>query len=180
MKVIETALPGVLILEPRVFGDERGFFMESWNAKAFADIGITASFVQDNHSRSAKNVLRGLHYQIQHPQGKLLRVLQGSVFDVVVDLRRSSPHFGKAISAELSSDNKRMIWVPEGFAHGFLVTSDTADVAYKVTDFWVPQFERSLLWSDPALGIGWPSSGKPVLSAKDESAALLLDAEVFS
>ena len=166
-----------------MFDDERGFFMESWNAKAFADIGITASFVQDNHSRSAKNVLRGLHYQVQQPQGKLLRALHGSVFDVVVDLRRSSPHFGKAISTELSAENKRMIWVPEGFAHGFLVTSETADVAYKVTDFWAPQFERSLLWSDPALGIRWPSitmRTKPVLSAKDESAALLLDAEVFS
>lgn len=167
MKVIETSLPEVLVLEPKVFGDERGFFIETWNEKVFAELGIHAKFVQDNHSRSARGVLRGLHYQLKRPQGKLLRVLQGSVFDVVVDVRRSSPRFGKMTTVELSSDNKRMVWVPEGFAHGFLVTSESADVAYKVTDFYAPEFERTLLWNDPALEITWPFSGQPQLSAKD-------------
>jgi dTDP-4-dehydrorhamnose 3,5-epimerase len=179
MKVIDTALPEVKVLEPRVFGDSRGFFCETWNAKVFEDLGINARFVQDNHSRSARNVLRGLHYQIEHTQGKLLRVLAGAVFDVVVDMRRSSPNFGKHVGVELSADNHRMIWVPEGFAHGFVVVSDSADVAYKVTDFYSPAHERTLLWKDPALGIDWPCPTAPLLSAKDAVGLQLVDAETF-
>jgi dTDP-4-dehydrorhamnose 3,5-epimerase len=181
MNVIQTPLPGVLLLEPRVFGDERGFFMESFNARLLAErAGITDTFVQDNHSRSARGVLRGLHYQIQHPQGKLVRVVAGSVWDVAVDLRRSSPAFGKWFGVELSAENKRMVWVPPGFAHGFLVLSDSADFLYKTTDYWYPEHERSVLWNDPALAIGWPLQGEPVLSAKDRAGKPLSEAETFA
>src|SRR5262245_3919162 len=149
MKTLEAGLPGVLIVEPQVFGDDRGFFYESWNARAFAGAGVAASFVQDNHSRSAANVLRGLHYQIRSPQGKLVRVIAGEVFDVVVDLRRSSPAFGRWHGVHLSAQNKRMLWIPPGFAHGFLVTSDGAEFLYKTTDYWVPEDERTIAWNDP-------------------------------
>lgn len=178
--VTPTALPEVLILEPRVFGDARGFFFESFNQRDFAQAtGLDIEFVQDNHSRSVKGVLRGLHYQIQHPQGKLVRVTQGEVFDVVVDLRRDSPNFGKWDGVVLSADNKRQLWVPPGFAHGFLVTSDTAEFLYKTTDYWYPEFERSLLWNDPAVGVSWPLTAEPQLAAKDAAAKTLAEAEVF-
>ena len=178
--VTPTALPEVLILEPKVFGDARGFFFESFNQRDFAQAtGLDVQFVQDNHSRSVKGVLRGLHYQIQHPQGKLVRVTQGEVFDVVVDLRRNSPNFGKWDGVLLSADNKRQLWVPPGFAHGFVVTSDTADFLYKTTDYWYPEFERSLLWSDPAVGVRWPLTAEPQLAAKDAAAKTLAEAEVF-
>jgi dTDP-4-dehydrorhamnose 3,5-epimerase len=181
MKVIASAIPDVLIIEPKVFGDERGFFFESFNQKKFLELtGLNVDFVQDNHSRSAKNVLRGLHYQIQQPQGKLVRVVQGTVFDVALDIRRSSPTFGQHIGVELSSDNKRMLWVPPGFAHGFVVLSDTAEFLYKTTDYWAPEFERSIAWNDPALGIEWPVEGEPALSAKDQQGKLLADAECFA
>ena len=181
MNVIPTAIPDVLIIEPKVFGDERGFFFESFNRRQFAGlIGRNVDFVQDNHSRSAKNVLRGLHYQIQQPQGKLVRVVQGAVFDVAVDIRRSSPTFGQHVGVELSADNKRMLLVPEGFAHGFVVVSDTAEFLYKTTDYWAPEFERSLAWNDPALGIQWPIQGEPSLSAKDQQAKALAEAEHFA
>jgi dTDP-4-dehydrorhamnose 3,5-epimerase len=175
-----TSLPGVLIIEPKVFGDDRGFFYESFNERRFADItGVTARFVQDNHSRSVKNVLRGLHYQIQQPQGKVVRVVAGEVFDVAVDIRKSSPHFGRWVGVTLSADNKRQMWVPPGFAHGFVVTSESAEVLYKTTDYWAPEFERSILWSDPAIGIDWPLDGPPRLSGKDQVAGLLSQAELF-
>lgn len=178
--VTPTALPEVLILEPRVFGDARGFFFESFNQRDFAQAtGLDVEFVQDNHSRSVKGVLRGLHYQIQHPQGKLVRVTQGEVFDVVVDLRRDSPNFGKWDGVLLSADNKRQLWVPPGFAHGFVVTSDTAEFLYKTTDYWYPEHERSLLWNDPAVGVRWPLTGEPQLAAKDAAAKTLAEAEVF-
>ena len=178
--VTPTKLPEVLILEPKVFGDARGFFFESFNQRDFAQAtGLDMQFVQDNHSRSSKGVLRGLHYQIQHPQGKLVRVTQGEVFDVVVDLRRSSPNFGKWDGVLLSADNKRQLWVPPGFAHGFLVTSDTAEFLYKTTDYWYPEFERSLLWNDPAVGVQWPMQTAPQLAAKDAAARSLAEAEVF-
>jgi dTDP-4-dehydrorhamnose 3,5-epimerase len=178
--VTPTALPEVLILEPKVFGDARGFFFESFNQRDFAQAtGLDLQFVQDNHSRSVKGVLRGLHYQIQHPQGKLVRVTQGEVFDVVVDLRRNSPNFGKWDGVLLSADNKRQLWVPPGFAHGFVVTSDTAEFLYKTTDYWYPEFERSLLWSDPAVGVRWPLTAEPQLAAKDAAAKTLAEAEVF-
>ena len=178
--VTPTALPEVLILEPRVFGDARGFFFESFNQRDFSQAtGLEVQFVQDNHSRSVKGVLRGLHYQIQHPQGKLVRVTQGEVFDVVVDLRRHSPNFGKWDGVLLSADNKRQLWVPPGFAHGFVVTSDTAEFLYKTTDYWYPEFERSLLWNDPAVGVRWPLQGEPQLAAKDAAARTLDEAEVF-
>jgi dTDP-4-dehydrorhamnose 3,5-epimerase len=181
MKVIPTAIPDVLIIEPTVFGDERGFFFESFNQRKFAELtGLTIDFVQDNHSRSARNVLRGLHYQIQQPQGKLVRVVQGAVFDVAVDIRRSSPTFGKHVGVELSSDNKRMVWIPPGFAHGFVVLSDTAEFLYKTTDYWASEFERSIAWDDPAIGIEWPIKGVPGLSAKDLQGKLLADAECFA
>lgn len=181
MIVTDTALPGVKLIEPRVFGDDRGFFVESWNARAFADAGIDAAFVQDNHSRSARHVLRGLHYQIVEPQGKLVRVVSGTVFDVAVDLRRSSPHFGRWTGALLSAENKHSFWVPPGFAHGFVVLSDTADFLYKCTTFYAPEHERSLAWDDPALGIDWRIDGAlPILSAKDAAAPRLADAEVFA
>lgn len=181
MNVIPTTIPDVLIIEPKVFGDERGFFFESFNHRQFAElIGRNVDFVQDNHSRSAKNVLRGLHYQIQQPQGKLVRVVQGTVFDVAVDIRRSSPTFGQYAAVELSAENKRMLWVPEGFAHGFVVLSDTAEFLYKTTDYWAPEFERSIAWSDPTIGIQWPIQGEPSLSAKDQQAKALAEAEHFT
>lgn len=178
--VTPTALPEVLILEPKVFGDARGFFYESFNQRDFAQAtGLDVQFVQDNHSRSVKGVLRGLHYQIQHPQGKLVRVTRGSVFDVVVDIRRSSPRFGMWAGVELSADNFRQLWVPPGFAHGFVVTSESAEFLYKTTDYWYPAHERSLLWNDPALGIVWPMQDAPQLAAKDAAAKTLAEAEVF-
>lgn len=180
MQIQPTAIPDVLILEPTVFGDDRGFFYESYNQQRFAELtGVTPEFVQDNHSKSAKGVLRGLHYQIQQPQGKLVRVTAGAVFDVVVDLRKSSPTFGNWLGVELSGDNKRQLWIPEGFAHGFVVTSDSAEFLYKTTDYWAPQYERSILWNDPAIGIDWPLEGEPLLSGKDKLGTLLADAEVF-
>jgi len=178
--VTPTAIADVLVLEPKVFGDARGFFFESFNASDFAQAtGLTHDFVQDNHSKSARGVLRGLHYQIQHPQGKLVRVVQGEVFDVAVDLRRRSPTFGRWVGERLSADNKRQLWVPPGFAHGFVVLSESAEFLYKTTDYWYPEHERSLLWNDPALGIDWPIDGAPQLAAKDAAAARLKDAEVF-
>lgn len=180
MKIVTTPIAGLLIVEPTVFGDQRGFFYESFNAKKFAELtGVQAVFVQDNHSRSAKGVLRGLHYQIQQTQGKLVRVTAGAVFDVVVDLRKSSPTFGRWFGLELSADNKRQLWIPPGFAHGFLVTSDFAEFVYKTTDYWAMEHERALLWNDPAIGIEWPLDGEPLLSGKDQQAVLLADAEVF-
>ena len=182
MNVIQTAIPGLLILEPKVFGDARGFFMESYNAEAFQDAtGLTLNFVQDNHSRSGKGVLRGLHYQIEQAQGKLVRVTRGSVFDVAVDLRKSSPTFGKWVGVELSEENSRQLWIPPGFAHGFLVTSDSADFLYKTTDYYAPQFERSLAWNDPTVGVEWPLAGTaPLLSAKDIAGKPLAECETFA
>ncbi len=178
--ITPTALPEVLILEPKVFGDARGFFYESFNQRDFAKAtGLDVQFVQDNHSRSVKGVLRGLHYQIEHPQGKLVRVTQGEVFDVVVDLRRSSPNFAKWDGVLLSAQNYRQLWVPPGFAHGFVVTSDTAEFLYKTTDYWYPEFERSLLWNDPAVGVQWPITGTPQLAAKDASARPLAEVQAF-
>ena len=166
--VTQTNLPEVLILEPRVFGDDRGFFFESFNQRDFQQAtGLDVNFVQDNHSKSSQGVLRGLHYQIKHPQGKLVRVTQGTVYDVAVDLRRSSPNFGKWVGVELSADNKRQLWVPPGFAHGFVVTSKTAEFLYKTTDYWYPEYERSVLWCDPTVGVRWPANGEPKLAAKD-------------
>ncbi len=180
MNVIPSPLPGVLIIEPRVFGDARGFFYESYNEKVFAEkTGVTAHFVQDNHSRSNNNVLRGLHYQIRQPQGKLVRVIAGEVYDVVVDIRRSSPQFGKWTATTLSADNRRMLWVPAGFAHGFLVISEYAEFEYKTTNYWAPQFERCIVWNDPQLAIPWPLQTDPLLSAKDRQGSLLDKAEVF-
>jgi dTDP-4-dehydrorhamnose 3,5-epimerase len=180
MKVIRTPIPDVLIFEPKVFGDERGFFLESWNARSFGDaVGGDIRFVQDNHSRSRCGVLRGLHYQIRQPQGKLVRVASGRVFDVAIDLRKSSPTFGRWAGAELSADNHRQLWIPAGFAHGFLVLSDSADFLYKTTDYYAPEHERSVAWNDPAIGIDWPTEAAPVLSAKDKAAMPLRDAEVF-
>lgn len=169
MNVIPTSLPEVLIIEPKGFGDARGFFMESWNARAFAQAtGVNLPFVQDNHSRSAHGVLRGLHYQIVQPQGKLVRVVAGSVFDVAVDMRRSSPRFGQWAGVELSADNHRQLWVPPGFAHGFVVLSDSADFLYKTTDYYAPQHERCIIWNDPTLAVAWPLAGPPILSPRDE------------
>ena len=179
-QVTQTALPDVLILEPKVFGDERGFFFESFNRRDFEKAcGLQVDFVQDNHSKSSKGVLRGLHYQIQHPQGKLVRVTQGQVFDVAVDLRRSSPHFGKWVGVELSADNKRQLWVPPGFAHGFLVMSESAEFLYKTTDYWFPEHERSLLWNDPTVGIVWPIQDTPKLASKDADGKTLDQADLF-
>lgn len=181
MKVTPTAIPEVLVLEPQVYGDQRGFFFESFNARRFEEItGQRVNFVQDNHSKSARGVLRGLHYQISQPQGKLVRVTAGTVFDVVLDLRAASPFFGRWVGVELSAENRRQIWVPPGFAHGFVVTSDSAECQYKSTDYWAPEYERSILWSDPALAIDWPLTGEPIVSAKDSRGTLLADAEVFS
>ena len=180
MQLIATQHPDVLLLRPKVFGDARGFFFESYNRKTFAELGIDAEFVQDNHSRSAKGVLRGLHYQISQPQGKLVRVVAGEVFDVAVDLRRSSPHFGRVASFQLSAEGHEMAWIPPGFAHGFLVLSEHAEFLYKTTDYYAPQFERSLLWNDPALNIAWPLDGAPLLSAKDQAGLPLAGCEVFA
>jgi len=180
MKVIESVLNGVFLMEPRVFGDARGFFLESFNAKVFNELtGVTAEFVQDNHSRSMRGVLRGLHYQIKQPQGKLVRVVVGSVYDVAVDLRRSSPTFGQWFGAELSADNKRVMWIPPGFAHGFMVTSEVAEFLYKTTDYWAPDHERSLMWNDPELGVAWPLQGEPMLSDKDRKGKPLAECEVY-
>jgi len=178
MKISPTVLPEVLIIEPKVFGDSRGFFFESFNQRAFNEAtGLDAEFVQDNHSRSAKGVLRGLHYQVQQPQGKLVRVVRGSVFDVAVDIRKSSPNFGRWVGVELTEENNRQLWVPPGFAHGFLVTSDTADFLYKTTDYYAPEFERCVAWNDPAIGIEWPLGGMtPQLSAKDKAGVSLANA----
>lgn len=181
MKVARTALPEVLVIEPRVFMDERGYFFESHNQREFeARTGIRANFVQDNQSQSKKNVLRGLHYQNPQPQGKLLRVLTGEVFDVVVDIRRSSPNFGKWDSIRLSAQNRLTVWVPPGFAHGFLVLSDDAEILYKTTDYYAPQHEHCILWNDPQLAIAWPLAGPPDLSPKDQRGKLLKDAQVFA
>ncbi len=180
MNVVTASIPDVLILEPKVFGDERGFFYESFNEREFTEkTGISTRFVQDNHSRSAKNVLRGLHYQIQQPQGKLVRVIFGSVYDVAVDLRRSSPTFGQWTANVLSDQNKHTLWIPAGFAHGFLVTSDYAEFIYKTTDYWAPSFERSIVWNDPDLDISWPLQGEPALSDKDRKGSPFNTAEVF-
>jgi dTDP-4-dehydrorhamnose 3,5-epimerase len=180
LNIIATSIPDVLIIEPKVFGDERGFFFESFNSRQFNEVvGRDVQFVQDNHSRSAKNVLRGLHYQIQQPQGKLVRVVQGSVFDVAVDIRKSSPTFGQHVGVKLSAENKRMLWIPEGFAHGFVVLSETAEFLYKTTDYWAPEFERSIAWNDPALDIKWPEEIKPSLSGKDKAGDLFKLAELF-
>ena len=181
MKIVPTAIPDLLIVEPTVYGDARGFFFESFNQQRFAELtGVQTHFVQDNHSKSAQHVLRGLHYQIQHPQGKLVRVVQGTVFDVAVDIRKSSPTFGQHVGVELSVDNKRMFWIPPGFAHGFVVLSDSAEFLYKTTDYWYPAHERSILWNDPALGIQWPLDVEPLLSGKDQQGKLLADAECFA
>jgi dTDP-4-dehydrorhamnose 3,5-epimerase len=169
----------VLLLEPRVFGDSRGFFFESWNERDFTHAGIHARFVQDNHSRSAKGVLRGLHYQLHRPQGKLIRVIAGEIFDVAVDIRRGSPGFGKWEGVRLAAESHRMLWIPAGFAHGFCVLSDFAEVLYKATDYYAPEHERCLLWNDPEIGIAWPLEGVPVLSAKDAAGVRLRNAEVF-
>ena len=180
MKAIPTAIPDLLIIEPKIFGDERGFFFESFNRRQFAELtGRDLDFVQDNHSRSVKNVLRGLHYQIQQPQGKLVRVVQGAVFDVAVDIRKSSSTFGQHVGLELSAENKRMLWIPEGFAHGFVVLSDTAEFLYKTTDYWAPEFERSIIWNDPTIGIQWPIQ-EPALSVKDQLGKSLAEAEYFA
>ena len=179
MKVVPTALPDVLLIEPRVFEDARGFFLESYNRRAFAEAGIDVEFVQDNHSRSRRGVLRGLHYQIEHAQGKLVRVLEGEVFDVAVDLRRASPTFGRHVALTLGAADKRMLFIPPGFAHGFLVVSDAAQFLYKTTDYWYPEHERTLLWRDPALGIAWPAGVEPVLAAKDAAGVPLAAADVY-
>lgn len=179
MKIQTTRIAGVLIVEPVVFGDARGFFLEGFNEREMRRIGIDAHFVQDNHSRSQRNVLRGLHYQINQPQGKLVRVVSGSVFDVAVDIRRKSPTFGKWVGVELSAENKRLFWLPPGMAHGFVVLSDSADFLYKTTDYYAPRYERTILWNDPDLGIAWPLAGAPVLSAKDAAGSSFHDAEVF-
>ncbi len=180
MKALRTSIPDLLIIEPKVFGDDRGFFYESFNRAKFTDlIGRDVDFVQDNHSRSAKNVLRGLHYQIQRPQAKLVRVVQGAVLDVAVDIRKNSPTFGQHVVVELSSDNKRIFWIPEGFAHGFVVLSESAEFLYKTTDYWFPEHERSIVWNDPELAIDWQLSAMPLLSGKDIQGKSLADAELF-
>lgn len=181
MKVTPTAIPDVLIIEPKVFGDERGFFFESFNQKAFNEAtGLDVNFVQDNHSRSAKGVLRGLHYQVHQPQGKLVRVVRGAVFDVAVDIRKSSPTYGKWVGAELSEDNHRQLWMPVGFAHGFLALSESADFLYKTTNYYAPVHERCIVWNDPAIGIEWPDGMQPMLSLKDQAGKQLIEAETFS
>ena len=179
MKTQATQIPGVLIVEPAIYGDDRGFFLESYNEREMRNIGIDAHFVQDNHSRSQRNVLRGLHYQISQPQGKLVRVVTGKVYDVAVDVRRDSPAFGKWVGVELSAENKRMFWLPAGMAHGFVVLSDSADFLYKATEYYAPKFERTILWNDTELGIEWPLTGQPILSAKDAAAKTFREAEVF-
>ncbi len=181
MKITATAIPEVLLVEPTVFGDDRGFFFESFNARKWQELtGLGTSFVQDNHSRSVKDVLRGVHYQIQQPQGKLVRVVVGKVFDVAVDLRKGSPTFGKWVGECLSADNKKCLWIPEGFGHGFLVLSDVAEFLYRTTDFYAPEHERCIIWNDPELGIEWPLAGRaPMLSAKDAEGSSLADAELY-
>ena len=182
MKIVATEIPEVLILEPQVFGDDRGFFLESYNRKSFAAAtGLDLDFVQDNHSRSTRHVLRGLHYQLVKPQGKLVRVVSGTVWDVAVDLRRSSPHFGHWVGVELSAENFRQFWVPPGFGHGFVVLSESADFLYKTTEYWVPEYDRNVAWNDPDLAIAWPlGDATPTLAAKDAAAPPLATAEVFS
>lgn len=182
MNIIQTSIPDVVIIEPRVFGDERGFFMETWNQQSFAKAGLDFNFVQDNHSRSRQGILRGLHYQIQNPQGKLVRVTQGCVYDVAVDLRRSSPSFGQWTAVELSAENHRLFWIPPGFAHGFYVISESADFQYKCTNLYAPEHERCVRWNDPELNIPWPlvKGELPQLSAKDAIGALLTEAEIFA
>jgi dTDP-4-dehydrorhamnose 3,5-epimerase len=181
MKALATAIPDVLILEPKVFGDERGFFLESFNQRVFEDLtGLKRAFVQDNHSRSTRNVLRGIHYQIRQAQGKLVRVVSGEVYDVAVDLRKSSPSFGKWVGVHLSAENHRMLWVPEGFGHAFCVLSETADFLYKTTDYYAPAYDRCIIWNDPDLGIDWPVSSEPALSDKDRRGVRFRDAEVFA
>jgi dTDP-4-dehydrorhamnose 3,5-epimerase len=180
MKVTPTAIPEVMLIEPAVFGDDRGFFFESHNARRFHELtGVDANFVQDNHSKSARNVLRGLHYQIRQPQGKLVRVVAGAIYDVAVDMRKSSHTFGRWVGVELTAENRRQLWVPPGFAHGFVVTSESAEVLYKTTDYWAPEHERSLMWNDPSLGIDWPIDGLPTLSAKDGQGKSLAEADLF-
>jgi dTDP-4-dehydrorhamnose 3,5-epimerase len=181
MNITKTAIPDLLVIEPKVFGDARGFFYESFNAKQFAELtGVEADFVQDNHSKSARYVLRGLHYQIRQPQGKLVRAVAGEVLDVVVDIRKSSPTFGQSYSLILSAENKLMLWIPPGFAHGFVVLSESAEFLYKTTDYWAPEYERSILWNDPALQIDWQLGGAaPLLAAKDQAGKLLKDADLF-
>lgn len=180
MKATRLAIPEVIVFEPKVFGDDRGFFFESFNQKAFEEVvGRSVEFVQDNHSRSVKGVLRGLHYQIQQAQGKLVRVTHGEVFDVAVDLRASSPTFGKWVGEFLSAENKKQLWIPEGFAHGFVVVSESAEFLYKTTDYWAPEHERSLAWDDPTVAVEWPMSEQPTLSGKDQKALRLEDADVF-
>jgi dTDP-4-dehydrorhamnose 3,5-epimerase len=180
VKVTPTALPDVLLIEPKVFADERGFFFESWNRRTLAVAGLDADFVQDNHSRSVRNVLRGLHYQIEHAQGKLVRVCNGAVFDVAVDIRKTSPTFGRWVGMTLSAQSKQMLWIPPGFAHGFLVLSEAAEFLYKTTDYWYPEHERTLLWNDPALRIAWPlEGGAPTVAAKDADGRPLALADVF-
>jgi dTDP-4-dehydrorhamnose 3,5-epimerase len=179
IKKIPTSLPGVVILEPRVFGDERGFFLESYNERAFAELGIKEHFVQDNHSSSRRNVLRGLHYQIKQPQGKLVRAVEGEILDVAVDVRRSSPTFGRWEAVHLSGENKRMLWIPPGFAHGFRVISEKAQVLYKASDYYAPEYERTLPWDDPDLKIDWKLDADPIVSAKDQRGVALRDAETF-
>lgn len=184
MKAVPTSIPEVVIIEPKVFGDDRGFFYESYNERRFAEltgqVGNALRFVQDNHSKSARNVLRGLHYQIKQAQGKLVRVTAGEVFDVAVDIRRSSPTFGRWVGVTLSAANQRQMWIPAGFAHGFVVTSESAEFLYKTTDYWAPEHERCIIWNDPAIGIEWPIDVEPLLSGKDRQGKLLTDAEVFS
>ncbi|HKB58597.1 MAG TPA: dTDP-4-dehydrorhamnose 3,5-epimerase [Gallionellaceae bacterium] len=180
MQAAETGIPGLLVLEPKVFGDARGFFFESFNQRRFAELtGVNDAFVQDNHSRSARNVLRGLHYQIKQPQGKLVRVVAGEVYDVAVDIRRASPTFGQWFGLRLSAENKKMLWIPAGFAHGFVVLSDHAEFLYKTTDYWAPEHERCIVWNDPQLAIAWPLHAEPLLSAKDAAGKPFADAEVF-
>ena len=181
MKVTPTSIPDVLVIEPKVFGDARGFFYESFNQKAFNEAtGLNLNFVQDNHSRSSKGVLRGLHYQIQQPQGKLVRVVRGAVFDVAVDIRKGSPTFGQWVGMELSEENHQQLWIPAGFAHGFMVTSDSAEFLYKTTDYYAPEHERCIAWDDPDIGIQWPSDVNPQLSPKDLAGQFFISAEVFT
>jgi dTDP-4-dehydrorhamnose 3,5-epimerase len=180
MDKIQTSIPDVFVIAPKVFGDDRGFFMESYNRRAMQALGLNQDFVQDNHSRSVRGVLRGLHYQINQPQGKLVRVVAGEVFDVAVDLRRSSPSFGKWTGMVLSAANKHMAWIPPGFAHGFYVISEFAEFLYKTTDYYAPEHERTLMWNDPAIAIAWPLAGEPVLSAKDRAGLLLAQVETFA
>jgi dTDP-4-dehydrorhamnose 3,5-epimerase len=182
MQVVPTAIADLVTIEPKVFGDDRGFFFESFNQRRFTEMtGVTDSFVQDNHSKSARNVLRGLHYQIRQPQGKLVRVIAGEVLDIAVDIRKSSPNFGNWVGVKLSAENKKMLWIPKGFAHGFVVLSDSAEFLYKTTDYWAPEHERCIIWNDPDLAIDWQLGGAtPLLSAKDQAGKLLGDAETFA